>query len=233
MVQGYCLFRRAHHQRVWQVLENLDASILNHTSCYFGGGTAIVLLLNEYRESVDVDLLCASQEGYRQLRNMVSENSLGALMKQPITLMREVRADRYGIRTFCKIDDTPIKLEIVREDRIELSADLTTTIPVPVLSRDDMYAEKLLANTDRWADRSTASRDAIDLAMMIHHWGPVPPQAWVKVHKAYGASADRAISQACTLLADTTHLLACLTKMGMDVALAPTIQLALSNARSL
>ena len=227
------MFKRAHHQRVWQVLERLDATLLHQTSCYFGGGTAIVLLLDEYRESVDVDLLCASQEGYRQLRNLVSENSLGPLMKQPVTLLREVRADRYGIRTFCKIDDTPIKLEIVREDRIPLSGDLTTSMPVPVLSREDMYAEKLLANTDRWADRSTASRDAIDLAMMIHNWGPIPTQAWAKVHKAYGASADRAITQASTLLADNTHIQACLTKMGMDVALAPTFQLALSKACSL
>lgn len=227
------MFRRAHHQRVYRVLECLDEALLAQTGCCFGGGTAIVLLLDEYRESVDIELLCASHEGYRELRNTVNERSLGALLKQPVELARDVRADRYGIRTFCKIDDTPIKLEIVREDRISLTAHTEPTLPIPVLSRVDMYAEKLLANTDRWADRSTASRDAIDLAMMIHHWGPVPTQAWEKVNDAYGLSARQALLKAQGLLADPGHLDACLQKMGMDVALAPTIQSALGKCHGL
>ena len=233
MARGSCLFKRPHHRRVSQILDCLDEALLTRTACFFGGGTAIVLLLGEYRESIDIDLLCASHHGYRELRNAVNERSLGALMKRPVELMREVRADRYGIRTFCKIDDTPVKLEIVREDRINLSSQTVATLPIPVLSQADMYAEKLLANTDRWADRSTANRDAIDLAMMIHHWGPIPDTAWIKVHEAYGASVDRALAQTNALLADNTHLLACLKKMDMDVALAPTIQTALSKAHSL
>jgi hypothetical protein len=233
MARGYCLFKRPHHQRVSQILDCLNEALLARTECFFGGGTAIVLLLDEYRESVDIDLLCASHDGYRELRNTVSERSLGAVMKRPVELLREVRADRYGVRTFCKIDDTPVKLEIIREDRIKLSGQTVATLPIPTLSQADMYAEKLLANTDRWADRSTANRDAIDLAMMIHHWGPIPHTAWVKVREAYGASVDRALTQATALLADNAHLLACLKRMDMDVALAPTIQTALSKARSL
>lgn len=46
-------------------------------ACYFGGGTAIVLQLDEYRESLDVDLMCASQDGYRALRDTVNNGSLG------------------------------------------------------------------------------------------------------------------------------------------------------------
>lgn len=39
--------------------------------------------------------------------------------------MRQVRTDRYGIRTILEVDGTPIKVEFVREDRIQL---LVTTM---------------------------------------------------------------------------------------------------------
>jgi hypothetical protein len=38
--------------------------------------------------------------------------------------------------------------------------------PVPCLSVVDQIAEKLLANSDRWLDTSTDSRDLIDLAIL-------------------------------------------------------------------
>jgi len=221
------LFKRAHHQRVARILDALNVPLLTEAGCYFGGGTAIVLLLDEYRESVDVDLLCTSHEGYRTLRNAVNENSLGPLLTQAMPLARAVRADRYGIRTFLMVDDVPIKFEIVREDRIPLQAQTHPGIPILTLSQVDMFAEKLLANTDRWADRSTTSRDIIDLAMMIHHWGPILPSAWLKVEDAYGASARRAFVKAQELLADEAHLAECLRKMSMEARWADDIRLAL------
>ena len=221
------MFKRPHHQRVARILDALNAQLLTEAGCYFGGGTAIVLLLDEYRESVDVDLLCASHEGYRTLRNAVNENSLGPLLTQAMPLARAVRADRYGIRTFLMVDDVPIKFEIVREDRIPLQAQTHPGIPILTLSQVDMFAEKLLANTDRWADRSTTSRDIIDLAMMVHHWGPIPPSAWLKVEDAYGASARRAFVKAQELLADEAHLAECLRKMSMEARWADDIRLAL------
>ena len=221
------MFKRPHHQRVARILDALNVPLLTEAACYFGGGTAIVLLLDEYRESVDVDLLCASHEGYRTLRNAVNENSLGPLLTQALPLARAVRSDRYGIRTFLMVDDVPIKFEIVREDRIPLQAQTHPGIPILTLSQVDMFAEKLLANTDRWADRSTTSRDIIDLAMMVHHWGPIPPSAWLKVEDAYGASARRAFVKAQELLADEAHLAECLRKMSMDARWADDIRLAL------
>ena len=220
------MFKRAHHQRVARILDALNVPLLTEAACYFGGGTAIVLLLDEYRESVDVDLLCASHEGYRTLRNAVNENSLGPLLTQAMPLARAVRADRYGIRTFLMVDDVPIKFEIVREDRIPLQAQTHPGIPILTLSQVDMFAEKLLANTDRWADRSTTSRDIIDLAMMVHHWGPIPPSAWLKVEDAYGASARRAFAKAQELLADEAYLAECLRKMSMEARWADDIRLA-------
>lgn len=210
------MFERVHHQRIQKVLEAMNPAFLEQTHCFFAGGTAIALLLGEYRESVDIDFLCACPEGYRELRNAISLNTLGALFSQPLTLAREVRADRYGIRTFIEVDGAPIKFEVVREDRIDLEAAPDTLFEVPVLSRRDLYAEKLLANTDRYLDKSQTSRDIIDLAVMIFHWGDIPESAWDKARAAYGASVHKAYEGAIALVRDRTHLRSCLTRMHMS-----------------
>jgi hypothetical protein len=75
------MFDRQHHQRIVKVLHAFNSDILSETKCYFGGGTAIVLSLAEYRESLDIDFLCAANEGYRLLRNTISQDSLGTLLK--------------------------------------------------------------------------------------------------------------------------------------------------------
>ena len=59
--RGANLFQRKRHNDVLHVLRSLNGPLLLDAECYFGGGTAIVLNLGEYRESVDVDFLCASQ----------------------------------------------------------------------------------------------------------------------------------------------------------------------------
>ncbi|MES3020423.1 MAG: nucleotidyl transferase AbiEii/AbiGii toxin family protein [Pseudomonadota bacterium] len=217
------MFKRPHHQRIQKLLTSLNTSFLSDCGCYFGGGTAIVLNLGEYRESVDIDFLCASVAGYRRLRNTIHEQSLGGIFRSPVTLAREVRADRYGIRTFVIVDGMPIKFEIVSEGRIQIEGTPDPYTGVPTLSRSDMYAEKLLANADRWNDKSVASRDIIDLAMMLEGWGPVPIRAWEKVYEAYGASAQEAYIKAVALISDPSHLARCLVQMQMNPTLIDRI----------
>lgn len=223
------MFKRPHHQRIETLLRTLNSDVLQNAHCFFGGGTAIVLLLGEYRESVDVDFLCSSQEGYRLLRNTVSPRDLGSVLRGPLVYVREVRADFYGIRTFVEIDGQPIKIEFINEGRIDIDGELDPTLGVPLLSRDDMYAEKLLANADRCYDGSALSRDIIDLALMIDHWGPIPHQAWDKARRAYGESIDRAYRVAATMVSNPAHLLACLQKMHMDDDLLDRIPLILNR----
>lgn len=217
------MFNRPHHQRIAKFLASLNADFLAQSCCYFGGGTAIVLSLNEYRESVDVDFLCSSIDGYRALRNTITNASLGDILSQPVELVRDVRADRYGIRTFVRVDGTPIKFEIVSEGRIDIHGTMDPVFGVPTLSREDMYAEKLLANADRCSDVSVASRDAIDLAMLIEHWGVVPQEAWAKARHAYGQSIDTAYRKAIQMLSVQTYLASCLQKMHMDLTLVERI----------
>ncbi len=193
-------FDRPRHQLVWQVLESLNESLLSSVQCYFGGGTRIVLELGEFRESVDVDFLCSDRVGYRELRSMVTQNTFGDVFSDPYELMRDIRSDRYGIRTFLLVDGQPLKFEIISEGRIPLTGTRMAAFPVDVLDHASCIAEKVLANADRGRDESTRSRDLIDLAFMAASWSNDDLIAGIAVadtiygdavHRELGATLDR------------------------------------------
>jgi len=226
------MFERAHHRRIATLLGALDATKLATWECFFGGGTAVTLTLGEYRESVDVDFLCASAEGYRQLRAAVFDGRLDGLTRTPLAQLRDLRSDQYGVRTFVEVDGAPIRLEFVREARIELSGVVDPSLGVAVLTHDDLFAEKLLANADRHLDPATSSRDAIDLAMMTRAWGPAPHASWRKARGAYGDTVDRALAGAIARLRDDAYRMAALRQLAMDSHLGPAVLSALEQLRS-
>jgi hypothetical protein len=181
------------------MLSRLDRVFLARAQCYFGGGTRIVLELGEYRESKDMDFLCSSQDGYRLLRESVSETSLGPVLKSGLGLAREVRADQYGIRTFVENNGIKLKFEIVREARIELQDEKIAGIPVACLTRRHCFAEKFLANADRGLDAATLSRDIVDLAFMIEGWSKEDANAGMAIARnAYGESVLRSLASVTT-----------------------------------
>lgn len=210
------MFKRPRHQLVSKILAAFDAGFLRDNSCYFGGGTRIAMELDEYRESMDIDLLCADIAGYRTIRTGITDSSLGPLVVQPLPLAREVRADMYGIRTFFDVDGEKIKFEIVFEARINLTSQQLPGLSVPCLDRLSCFAEKLLANTDRWADRSVLSRDIIDLAFMASHWGDIPQEAWTLAENAYGTSVRAGLSKAIKMLqSDSAYFEHCISVMAI------------------
>ncbi|MBI4204318.1 MAG: nucleotidyl transferase AbiEii/AbiGii toxin family protein [Betaproteobacteria bacterium] len=189
------------HRTVLRILDTLDAGFLERARCFFGGGTRIVLALGEYRESADVDFLCANGEGYRMLRSTVGDASLGRIAKPGLRLAREVIADRYGIRTVIETGGEKLKFEIILEGRIGLSGGSVDGLPVPALDPRSCCAEKFLANADRWNDESVLGRDAIDLAFMGARWGREPLRAGLEVAtEAYGKVVARAARRAATKL---------------------------------
>lgn len=228
------MFKRPHHQQIAGVLNGMNAGFLREAKCYFGGGTAIAMLLDEYRESVDIDFMCADQEGYRKLRESVFSNGLNGIFCSKVQTLRDVRADRDGIRTILLTSDKiPIRFEIVREARINLESQDVPNIAVPYLTRNNMFAEKLLANADRYGDKAIMSRDIIDLLVMEHHWGPVPDEAWAKASAAYGDSVYAAFRKAKDILhANRPYLKDCIKKMGIDDAVAAQINDALGIAKA-
>lgn len=204
-------FKRPIHHQVDKILSRLDHHFLEQSQCYFGGGTRIVLELGEYRESRDIDFLCANQDGYRAMRETVSENSLGGVSSRDIILAREVRADQYGIRTFIENDENKIKFEIIREARIKLVPQQLETIPVMCLSHACCFAEKFLANADRGQDTSTLSRDIIDLAFMIENWASEEAITGLSIaEQAYGSAVRRNLKLAISKISeDKTHRKKC------------------------
>lgn len=99
------MFKRSHHQQIAQVLSCLNGPLFWQAQAMFGGGTAISLMLNEYRVSTGIDILCSGRDGYRLLREAVFHQGLQGLFA------------------------VPIKLEIVFEGRISLDAPSASVDP--------------------------------------------------------------------------------------------------------
>lgn len=227
------MFKRPHNRLLSAILDAFDADFLAKIHCYFGGGTAISLALNEYRESVDLDFLCADAEGYRELRSRITQQSLGPLMREPYRLASDVRTERDKISTFIATPELPVKVEIVRESRMAIDGKVAPPLGVPVLSQEDLYASKLLANADRGMDASVHNRDLIDFAMMVRGWGLPPSNSWDKARSAYGPAIDRCYASSLQRLQNRAYLEDCLRKLRMSPDLAPAIVEALESARPL
>ena len=210
-------FRRPWHRLVWQVLESLNGDLLARARCWFGGGTRVAMELGEFRESVDVDFLCEDREGYRILRGTVTQSSLGDLVSRPLDLIRDVRADMYGIRTFLRVDGQPVKFEVIFEGRIPLSGEARSPFPVEVLARPSCFAEKLLANADRGRDASANARDLIDLAFMAAHWPEEDLRTGMATARsAYGDVVQRELDAALSRLNDADYRQRCLTALSVS-----------------
>ena len=175
----------------------------------------MVLRYGEYRESVDIEFLVSKLAGFRQLRQVLTgPDGINAitLPGRRLSQARDMRADRYGIRTLLQVDGVPIKFEVVLEARITLqdpAAD-DCICGVATLASLDMAAAKLLANADRWRDDSTFSRDLIDLAMMAPA-RRLLEQATAKAQSAYGDAVQAALVAAVAELgARPRRLQACM-----------------------
>lgn len=207
-------YQRPRHRAVAHILERLDARKLKVAKCYFGGGTRIALELNEYRESQDIDFICSDLVGYRTLRATIDHGALGGLLLDGppgLSLLRDVRADQYGIRTIIAVHGEPVKFEIILEARITVAAMKLKGVAVPVLDRISCFAEKWLANADRWNDGAILSRDAIDLAFMLSAWSIAEAQAGAQLAiAAYGDVIGRAARNASNkLIEDASYRRQC------------------------
>lgn len=199
-------FKRQEHRVIIEALGLMDHAFLSANHCWFGGGTAIVLKLGEYRQSLDVDFLCSDADGYRELRTAAVDGGIRAFFREPVEALRSFRIDQYGLRAALVLHGQTIKFEIIREVRIALEGHLDAQLGVPALVVADMFAEKLLANADRCHDRSIAYRDAIDLGMLVKAYGPIPDAAVQKTTKAYGRDVERKLTWVVHRLHDDKEL---------------------------
>jgi len=181
------MFEFEHHTKILKILHSLNTDLFKEIGAYFGGGTLLALLYNEYRQSKDIDFVCPVGTGYRELRNKIDSKSYNIIFNKfdDIKLPREIKIDQYGVRFLVLVDETPIKFEIFAEARIQLeNPTFYEWCPAPCLSFEDCCAEKLLANADRWNDTSIESRDLIDLAI-LRLQSELPKSAVQKAEQAY------------------------------------------------
>lgn len=210
-------FRRPHHRTIARILRALNAELLSQAACFFGGGTQLAMMFGEYRESRDIDFLCSSRAGFRLLREEMSERSIGRVLGRPLSLAREVRADRDGIRTFLAVDDLKIKFEILLEARIDLAGAVDANLPVPVLATEHAIAEKLLANADRGLDDSALSRDLIDLAFVAVHVDKHKLQTGLVIaEQAYGSAVRRLLKLSLDSFQNRARANTCIEALAVD-----------------
>lgn len=211
------MFDRAHHDRIKLILSRINHPLLHECRAYFGGGTAIVLALNDYRESVDIDFLCADRAGYAKLREAFFHHQFAAFFEKGVQQTAPFFADQYGIRGRIAVDDArEVKFEIIQELRIALAGEINQSLGVLQLDRDSMFCEKLLANADRGLDKDFLSRDCIDLLMMQHHWGLIPQISIDRAISAYGPSIMLAYQGALKALGSRLYLDMCCAALEMS-----------------
>ena len=178
---------RPHHQAILDLLRQFNSAYFAQHAILFGGGTRIALELFEYRESIDIDFLCADPSSYKAVRSQVTSEGLGELLgnDKSLSFPRGVRADRDAVRTFVQWQDVTIKLEFVHFDYYNIERDARYELfPIPFIDRNACFLTKLLANADRYAEGS--KKDIFDLCMMAHHWGGIPANAWAEADAKYG-----------------------------------------------
>lgn len=218
------MFRRERHRHIEHILTSLEPGVLVDNQCWFGGGTAIALLNGEYRESVDIDFLVSDYACFRRLRE-IAGNNLDGLSTRPLDLSRPVKADRYGIRTHVLVNEVPIKFEIVHEGRIALDAPKPSQsiCGIRALTTVDQVASKLLANDDRWADRSVFSRDIIDLAMMRPNQDALH-EGLRKAEEAYHGTVRTSVAKAIDMLrANPKQLASAVHALRMEAPVATVL----------
>lgn len=175
----------AHHKIIASALSNFNADFFCKNNIIFGGGTRIALELDEFRESIDIDFLCPNKASYKAVRSIVTNSSLGDLVKTEFQYLREIRADRDGVRTIINHQNTPIKLEFVSFDDYELSYEYQEdAFDVPFLDRQSCFYTKLLANSDR--KLQAPFKDVFDILAMYKSWGPIPSESIRLAENHYG-----------------------------------------------
>jgi hypothetical protein len=186
------VFRRELHTRLEPILAAIDGAVMEAHGFALGGATRIALAHGEVRISLDLDFLGSNATGFAALRGLVRDGGVASILRPGMTLdvPREPSIDQYGIRFPVRVGTELVKVEIVREARVELEPPVREAFcALPLLSVEDCIVEKILANSDRGADATQFDRDILDLSILREAHGPISDRAWVRAARAYGEHA--------------------------------------------
>lgn len=140
--------------------------------------------LHEFRESVDIDLICPTTESYRAVRETVTQQTLGSLVRGPLNYAREVRVTRDKLSTAIGLE-VPVKLEVINFANWNIGIEDSPIVAVPVVDREACFAMKLTAANDR--GMAEPYKDVVDLIAMQRWWGSIPAAAIREAQRHYGS----------------------------------------------
>lgn len=159
----------AHRRVMLRVLADIAADPLLSINLGFKGGTCCYFLHGLDRFSVDLDF------------DSLDENKDGAIlarMREVLAVYGEVKADRrlalkYPGSVQALIVDVSVRHDINSRNTYEVR-DIVSGVPLKVLCKEDIFAHKLAALTDRSAgreerDRFVANRDLYDIHFFFSH----------------------------------------------------------------
>ena len=185
--------KQALFECVDRILTSLDRELLEKHQAILRGGALVGLKYQQIRTSRDMDFLIDPQN-YRKLKLAINRGA--SIFRQNADLeVRQPRIDRYGIRYPLSANingaKIPFKVEIVAEDglKIDKSEKVNNTHNILCLNHQDRCISKLLANGDRWGDRSKFSRDLIDLAVIAAH-DKIPTEATTIAKNIYADALE-------------------------------------------
>lgn len=156
-----------HRQIMLHVLKEIYSQPLLASSLGFKGGTAVYLLYNLPRFSVDLDF---------NLLDPKKETSVFAKLKKIISKfgkLEEATVKHYTLFYLLSYQTGLQKLKIEISRRPSLShykMRQSLGIPLLVMTREDMFANKLIALTER---KQLANRDLFDVRFFLNNRWPI------------------------------------------------------------
>lgn len=156
------------------IIKAFDSIYLERNNCYLSGDAAIHLLATNYREPTELHFLCATQEGYATIVNDLYENGIGSLFKSDQTpkQLRDVKGDMHGRYILAEFNGRPIKITITMAMFV-VTKELDT-FPLPLLSKESLFTQKLMAIDDHIREPDLLEQDIIDIHEMQKYWGDIP-----------------------------------------------------------
>ena len=166
-------------------LRAFNAEFLLQNKTFLAGGAAVAMQFGVFRQTRGINLVCASRAGFIAMRNEVSRESLGKILR-PNQHLSHSFLGTYdhgcfaGSIRFLSSNSSHIntRYRVIFEPRIDLEGEAHPLYKVPVLMRSHLFIAKLLSNADRALLPRISLVDIVDLAVMIADEGQIPEEAW-------------------------------------------------------
>ena len=218
-------FKYLEHRAVYELCSRFNHDLLETAQACLCSGTAISMLLDEYRVGNQITLITnRTDSGHRMLKSALSEHGLQGLFSGQINVLKphknflrrsEGIIEQYG----CKI-----KFRLLY-DSGAYQQYFNSKLCCRVLSHEDLYMHKNDSNIYTYKNDYYYSRDAIDLIMMKNAWNV----GHLGGHKFDKEITDQDFHEACRKLSDPNWFAECVSGLRLSDDAVQVIQRAIKK----